>query len=120
MHPGQLKHHLQQQTALLRRYLKRHTHSQPSPTIQVLKQLAKGCEMVMSSTVLLQVKMRSYAWKIGARKRRGQRSARTGGNKSGLQPPPGLVVVSLKITTLIREGGWWGGGVQPALVTPCM
>jgi hypothetical protein len=44
---------LQQQTALLRRYLKRRTHSPPSPTEQALSQLVKGCEMAMSSAVLL-------------------------------------------------------------------
>jgi hypothetical protein len=44
---------LQQQTALLKRYLKRRTHSPPSPTEQALGQLVKGCEMAMSSAVLL-------------------------------------------------------------------
>ena len=44
---------LQQQAALLRRYLKQRTHSPPSPTEQALSQLVKGCEMAMSSAVLL-------------------------------------------------------------------
>ena len=44
---------LQQQTALLRRYLRGRTHSPPSPTEQALSQLVKGCEMAMSSAVLL-------------------------------------------------------------------
>ena len=44
---------LQQQTALIRGYLKRRTHSPPSPTEQALSQLVKGCEMAMSSAVLL-------------------------------------------------------------------
>ena len=44
---------LQQQTALIRCYLKRRTHSPLSPTGQALSQLAKGCEMAISSTVLL-------------------------------------------------------------------
>ena len=44
---------LQQQAALLRRYLIRRTHSPPSPTSQALDQLVKGCEMAMSSAVLL-------------------------------------------------------------------
>ena len=44
---------LQQQTALIRRYLKQRTHSPPSPTEQALTQLVKSCEMAMSSAVLL-------------------------------------------------------------------
>ena len=44
---------LQQQTALIRRYLKRRTHRPPSPTEQALSQLVKGCETAMSSAVLL-------------------------------------------------------------------
>jgi hypothetical protein len=45
---------LQQQTTLLRRYLKQRTHSPPpSPTEQALTQLVKGCEMAMLSAVLL-------------------------------------------------------------------
>jgi hypothetical protein len=44
---------LQQQTALLRLYLKRRMHSPPSPAEQALTQLVKGCEIVMSSTMLL-------------------------------------------------------------------
>ena len=44
---------LQQQTALLKRCLKRRTHSPLSPTEQALNQLVKGCEMAMSSAVLL-------------------------------------------------------------------
>ena len=44
---------LQKQTALLKRYLKQRTHSPPSPTEQALGQLVKGCEMAMSSAVLL-------------------------------------------------------------------
>ena len=44
---------LQQQTVLIRRYLKRRTHSPPSPTEQALGQLVKGCEIAMSSAVLL-------------------------------------------------------------------
>jgi hypothetical protein len=44
---------LQKQTALLKGYLRRRTHSPPSPTEQALSQLVKGCEMAMSSAVLL-------------------------------------------------------------------
>ena len=44
---------LQQQTALLRRYLKRRTDSPLSLIEQALSQLIKGCKMAMSSTVLL-------------------------------------------------------------------
>jgi hypothetical protein len=44
---------LQQQTALLRGYLRQRTHTPPSPTEQALSQLVKGCEMAMLSTVLL-------------------------------------------------------------------
>ena len=44
---------LQQQTVLLRCYLKQRTHSPLSPTGQALSQLAKGCEIAMSSAVLL-------------------------------------------------------------------
>ena len=44
---------LQQQTALLRRYLKRRTHSPPSPTEQALGQLVKGYKIVIVSAVLL-------------------------------------------------------------------
>jgi hypothetical protein len=44
---------LQQQTALIKSYLKRRTQSPPSPTEQALSQLVKGCEMAMSSAVLL-------------------------------------------------------------------
>ena len=44
---------LQKQTVLLKRYLKQRTHSPPSPTEQALSQLVKGCEMAMSSAVLL-------------------------------------------------------------------
>jgi hypothetical protein len=57
MHLRQPKPHniaeLQHQTALLRRYLKRRTHSPPSPTEQALGQLVKGCEMAMLSAVPL-------------------------------------------------------------------
>ena len=44
---------LQQQMALIRRYLKQRTHSPLSPTGQALSQLDKGCEMAISSAVLL-------------------------------------------------------------------
>ena len=44
---------LQQQTALIRRYLKRRIYSPPSPIEQALSQLVKGCEMAMLSAVLL-------------------------------------------------------------------
>ena len=44
---------LQQQTALIRRYLKRRIYSPPSPTEQALSQLIKGCEMAISSAMLL-------------------------------------------------------------------
>jgi hypothetical protein len=44
---------LQKQTALLKRYLKRHMHSPPISTKQALGQLVKGCKMAMSSAVLL-------------------------------------------------------------------
>jgi hypothetical protein len=44
---------LQKQTALLKRYLKRRTHSLPSPTEKALGQIVKGCEMAMSNVVLL-------------------------------------------------------------------
>jgi hypothetical protein len=44
---------LQKQTALLKRYLKQRTQSPPSPTEQALSQLVKGCEMAMSSAMLL-------------------------------------------------------------------
>jgi len=44
---------LQKQTVLLKQYLQRHTHSPPSPTEQALGQLVKGCEIAISSAVLL-------------------------------------------------------------------
>jgi hypothetical protein len=44
---------LHKQTALLKRYLEHRTHSSPSPTEQALGQLVKGCEMAMSSAMLL-------------------------------------------------------------------
>jgi hypothetical protein len=44
---------LQQQTVLIRRYLKRRTHSPPSPTEQALSQLVKGYKIAMSSAILL-------------------------------------------------------------------
>ncbi len=44
---------LQQQTKLLKQYLKRRTASPPSPTEQALNQLAKGCEIAMHKVVLL-------------------------------------------------------------------
>ena len=44
---------LQQQTALIRRYLKQRTHSPLNPTEQAIGQLVKGCEIAMSSAVLL-------------------------------------------------------------------
>ena len=44
---------LQQQMALLRRYLKQRTYSPPSPTEQALSQLIKGYEIAILSTVLL-------------------------------------------------------------------
>jgi hypothetical protein len=44
---------LQQQTDLLKQYLKRRTQSPPSPTDQALNQLVKGCQLVMHSAVLL-------------------------------------------------------------------
>ena len=43
---------LQQQTTLIRRYLKQRMQSPPSPTEQALTQLVKGCEMAMSSAIL--------------------------------------------------------------------
>ena len=39
--------------ALLKRYLKRHTHSLLSLTEQALGQLIKGCEMAIASAILL-------------------------------------------------------------------
>ena len=44
---------LQQQTALIKRYLKQRTHSPPSPSGHAITQLVKGCEMAMSSAALL-------------------------------------------------------------------
>ena len=44
---------LQKQTVLLKHYLQWRTHSPLSPTEQALSQLVKGCEMAMSSAVLL-------------------------------------------------------------------
>jgi len=44
---------LQHQAALLKCHLKQRTHSPPSPTEQALDQLVKGCEMAMSSALLL-------------------------------------------------------------------
>jgi hypothetical protein len=44
---------LQQQTELVKQYLKRHTQSPPSPAEQALGQLLKGCQMAMHSAVLL-------------------------------------------------------------------
>jgi hypothetical protein len=44
---------LQHQTTLLKQYLKRRTHSPPSPTDQALDQLIKGCELAMHSAVIL-------------------------------------------------------------------
>ena len=41
------------QIALLKHYLRHHTHSPPSPTEHALRRLIKGCEMAMSSAVLL-------------------------------------------------------------------
>jgi hypothetical protein len=44
---------LQKQTALLNRYLKRRTHSPPSPAGQALGQIVKACEVAISNAVLL-------------------------------------------------------------------
>ncbi len=44
---------LHQQTELLKQYLRRRTASPPSPTEQVLNQLAKGCEIAMHRVALL-------------------------------------------------------------------
>ena len=43
---------LEQQTKLIKEYLKHHTQSLPSPTEQVLNQLVKSCWMVMHNVVL--------------------------------------------------------------------
>ena len=44
---------MEQQTQLIRRYLKRRTQSPPSPTEQALNQLVKGCKMAMHNAALL-------------------------------------------------------------------
>ena len=44
---------LQQQTEYLKQQLKRRTQSPPTPTVQALNQLVKGCELAMQSAVLL-------------------------------------------------------------------
>lgn len=46
-------HELQHQTELIKSYIKRRTHTPPSPTEQALNQLVKGCELVMHSAVIL-------------------------------------------------------------------
>ena len=46
-------HELQHQTELIKSYIKRHTHTPPSPTEQALNQLVKGCELAMHSAVIL-------------------------------------------------------------------
>jgi hypothetical protein len=58
---------LQKQTALLMRCLKRRTHSPPSPTEQALGQPIKGCEVAMSSAVLLEHKLSIIGQKEGSR-----------------------------------------------------
>jgi hypothetical protein len=44
---------LQQQTDLIKQYLKRRTQSPPTPTERALNQLVKGCQMAMHSAVIL-------------------------------------------------------------------
>jgi hypothetical protein len=44
---------LQQQTNLIKQYLKRRTQSPPTPTERALDQLVKGCQMAMHSAVIL-------------------------------------------------------------------
>lgn len=44
---------LEQQTALIKQYLQRRTHSPPTPTGRALDQLVKGCQMAMHSAVIL-------------------------------------------------------------------
>jgi hypothetical protein len=66
---------LQQQTALLRHYLKQRTHSPPSPTERALTQLVKGCEMAMSNTVLLARENEKLRMENQRQKRKGHNGA---------------------------------------------
>jgi hypothetical protein len=45
---------LEKQKALIQQLIRRRTRSPPSPTDNAIQQLAKGCEMAMSRTVLLE------------------------------------------------------------------
>jgi hypothetical protein len=44
---------LEQQTKLIKQYIKRRTHSPPSPSMQAFDQLVKGCQLAMHGAVVL-------------------------------------------------------------------
>jgi hypothetical protein len=62
---------LQQQTALLRHYLKQRTYSPPSQRSEPLHSWLRGAKWRCQTLCCLQVKMRNYAWKTSARKGKG-------------------------------------------------
>jgi hypothetical protein len=71
--------------ALLRRYLKQRMHSPPSPIEQALTQLVKGCEMAMSSAVLLASKNKKlYAENQRQKRKRATRRTYIAGGAEGL------------------------------------